>query len=205
LAQIQIDLSKMQPRDVHDLLSSAVIPRPIAWVSSISTQGQVNLAPFSFFTGVTWSPPTLCISIVNRQDGSRKDTILNIEETGNFVVNMVSEKMGPLMVQTSATVPRALSEAQEAGISLTPSTLVTSPRVADAPIAFECVLEKIIRVGTGPHGANLVLGRIKLMHVNQEILESDKSIDWAQARLLGRLSGTKFCKIRSVFDLSPKT
>lgn len=202
MAQIQIDLSRVPPRDAHGLLGSAVVPRPIAWISSVSADGQVNLAPFSFFSGVTWSPPTLCVSIVNRQDGSRKDTILNIEQTGNFVVNMVSEEMGSVMVQTSATLPRGVDEAREAGVSLTPSTVISAPRVRDAGIAFECVLDRIIEVGTGPYGANLVLGRIKVMHVKEEILESERSIDWTRSRLLGRLSGTKYCKIRSVIQIS---
>jgi flavin reductase (DIM6/NTAB) family NADH-FMN oxidoreductase RutF len=88
---VQIDLFSLEPRAAHDLLTSAVIPRPIAWVSSLSREGQINLAPFSFFNGVAWHPPTLCVSVVNRQDGSRKDTVQNIEETKQFVVNMVTE------------------------------------------------------------------------------------------------------------------
>lgn len=204
MAQMEIDLSRIAARDAHDLLTSAVVPRPIAWVSSVSADGQVNLAPFSFFSGVTWSPPTLCVSIVNRQDGSRKDTILNIDETGNFVVNMVPEEMGSLMVETSATVPRGVDEAREAGVSLIPSTVVTAPRVRDAGIAFECELDRIIQVGTGPYGANLVLGRIRVMHVNEELLESESSIDWKRSRLLGRLSGTKYCRLRSVIEISPR-
>ena len=203
MAQIEIDLSSIPPRDAHDLLSSAIIPRPIAWVCSVSAEGQVNLAPFSFFSGVTWSPPILSFSVVNRMDGSRKDTILNIEQTGNFTVNMVAEEMGPLMVETSAAMPRGVNEAQEAGVSLTGSTLVTAPRVKDAPIAFECELDRIIQVGGGPNGANLVLGCIKLMHVNKEILDSQKCIDSRRACLLGRLSGNKFCNIREVFDIIP--
>ena len=203
--KMEIDLSGMPPRDAHDLLSSAIIPRPIAWVCSLDADGKVNLAPFSFFSGVTWSPPTLSFSVVNRQDGSRKDTILNIEETENFVVNMVTEEMGALMVETSVTMPRGIDEAKEAGIELIPSTAVKAPRVKDSPIAFECELDRIIQVGSGPHGANLVLGRIKVMHVNGDILESDKCIDWQRARILGRLSGTKFCQIRSVIEINPKT
>ena len=204
MAQIEIDLSSIPPRDAHNLLGSAVIPRPIAWVSSISADGKVNLAPFSFFSGVTWSPPTISFSVVNRKDGSRKDTILNIEETGNFVVNMVSEEMGPLMVETSVTLPRGIDEAREAGVELTDSTLVAAPRVKDAPIAFECELDRIIQVGADAYGANLVLGSIKVMHVNEDILESETCIDRERAHLLGRLSGTKFCKIHSVIDIRPK-
>lgn len=204
MAHKEIDLSSMAPRDAHDLLSSAIIPRPIAWVCSVGSNGKVNLAPFSFFSGVTWCPPMLSFSVVNRTDGSRKDTILNIEEIRNFTVNMVTEDMGALMVETSVTMPRGVNEAKEAGVELTDSTLVAAPRVKDAPVAFECELDRIIQISCGPHGANLVLGRIKLMHVNEEILESQKCIDWRRARILGRLSGNKFCKIRSVFDIIPR-
>jgi flavin reductase (DIM6/NTAB) family NADH-FMN oxidoreductase RutF len=204
LAQKEIDLSNMAPRDAHDLLSSAIIPRPIAWVCSVDADGKFNLAPFSFFSGVTWCPPTLSFSVVNRMDSNRKDTILNIEQTRNFTVNMVSEEMGPLMIETSVTMPRGVDEAKEAGVVLIDSTLVAAPRVKDAPVSFECELDRIIQVGSGPHGANLVLGRIKLMHVNQEILESEKCIDWQRARILGRLSGNKFCNIRDAYDIIPK-
>ena len=97
---MKIDLNRLEPRDAHDLMTSAIIPRPIAWVSSVSAQGHVNLSPFSFFTGITWCPATLGFSVVNRQDGSRKDTIRNIEETKNFVVNMVSQDLASRMAKT---------------------------------------------------------------------------------------------------------
>lgn len=200
---MEIDLFSLAPRDAHDLLTSAVIPRPIAWVSSVSREGQVNLAPFSFFSGVTWHPPTLCFSVVNRRDGSRKDTILNIEDTGHFVVNMVSQEMGALMVATSATVPREVDEARIAGIELIPSTKVDVPRVKEARIAFECEKDRIIVVGSGPQSANLILGRILMMHVEKAILTPEMTIDGSRARLLGRLSGTKYCDLGSVIEISP--
>jgi len=99
---MEIDLNTLAARDAHDPLTSALIPRPIARVSSISAQGQINLAPFSFFSGITWRPATLGFSVVNRADGSRKDTILNIEETKNFVVNMVSQDLAARMVKTAS-------------------------------------------------------------------------------------------------------
>ena len=198
-----IDLSSLAPRDAHDLLTSALIPRPIAWVTSISRDGRVNLAPFSFFSGVTWHPPTLCISVVNRHDGSRKDTVVNIEETGHFVVNTVSEEMGERMVATSATVPRDVDEARSAGVALAPATRIAAPRVAEARIAFECERDRIVTVGAGPHGANLILGRIVAMHVDPEILASENRIDSNRSRLLGRLSGSQYCRLRSIVEIAP--
>ena len=200
---MKVDLLRMEPRQAHDLLTSALVPRPIAWVVSLSREGQVNLAPFSFFSGVTWYPPTLCISVVNRQDGSRKDTVQNIEATQHFVVNMVTEEMGAPMVATSLTVPRDVNEAESAGVALIPSARIDVPRVKNAPIAFECEKDRIVTVGSGPHGANLILGRILLMHVDETILMSDTDVDCSKSRLLGRLSGTKYCGLQSVIEIIP--
>lgn len=198
---MEIDLGTMPARDAHDLLTSALIPRPIAWVSSISAQGQVNLAPFSFFCGVTWSPATLGFSVVNRSDGSRKDTIVNIEETGQFVVNMVSHDLAERMVKTASTLPRGVSEADEAGVHLSPSAKVSAPRVKEARVAFECALDRIVTVGQGAHAGNLVLGSILLVHVNNEIVEEGKGIDPLRFDAIGRLGGARFCRTGAIFEL----
>src|SRR4030042_3238043 len=174
---MEIDLSTLPAREAHDLLTSALIPRPIAWVSSVSAQGQINLAPFSFFTGITWCPATLGFSVVNRPDGSRKDTICNIEETRNFVVNMVSQNLASRMVETSATLPHRVNEAKKAGIPLIQSKVVAAPRVKEARVAFECALDRIVTVGNGAYAGNLVLGTILLVHIKDELLEAGKTVD----------------------------
>src|SRR4030043_617963 len=117
-SNMEIDLSTLPAREAHDLLTSALIPRPIAWVSSISAQGHINLAPFSFFSGITWCPATLGFSVVNRPDGSRKDTIRNIEETKNFVVNMVSQDLASRMVKLWAPSHLGSMEPQRPGFRL---------------------------------------------------------------------------------------
>ena len=198
---MEIDLGALAPRDAHDMLIGALIPRPIAWVSTISGQGKVNLAPFSFFCGVTWSPPTLGFSVVNRSDGSRKDTIVNIEETGRFVVNMVSHDLAGRMVQTASSLPRGVSEADEAGIAMTPATRVSVPRVKDARVAFECTLDRIVKVGQGTHAGNLVLGTIVLMHVRDGIVEEGTGIDPARFDAIGRLGGSRYCRLQDIFEL----
>ena len=200
---MRFDLTAMAPRAAHDLLTGAILPRPIAWVSSIDAAGRVNLAPFSFFSGVAWDPPTVSVSVVNRDDGSRKDTVLNIEDTGQFVVNMVNEEMGALMVRTAATLPRGVDEAAEAGVVLVPSTVVPVPRVKDARIAFECELDRIVAVESGAGGANLVLGRIRLLHVSDAILDARANVDAGKARLLGRLGGKLFCTLQSAIEIDP--
>lgn len=198
---MEIDLGALAPRDAHDMLVSALIPRPIAWVSSISGQGQANLAPFSFFCGVTWSPPTLGFSVVNRADGSRKDTIVNIEETGQFVVNMVSHDLAARMVKTASTLPRGVSEADEAGVALIAAVKVSAPRVKDARVAFECALDRIVTVGQGVHAGNLVLGTILLVHVQDGIVEGGKGIDPLRFDAIGRLGGSSFCRTGTIFEL----
>ena len=199
---MKIDLNTLPARDAHDLLTSAIVPRPIAWVSSVSAQGAVNLAPCSFFTGIAWRPATLGFSVVNRPDGSRKDTLRNIEETRNFVVNMVSQDLASRMVETSATFPHGISEASEAGVPLIPSTMVAAPRVEESRVAFECTLDRIVTVGQGAHAGNLVLGAILLMHVKDEILEGDKMVDPIKFDVVGRLSGgTRFCGVGSIFEI----
>lgn len=203
MPELSIDLSELESREAHDLLSSAIIPRPIAWVTSVDTQGKVNCAPFSFFSGVTWSPPTLLVSVVNRKDGDRKDTIRNIESTGEFIVNLVCEAMGEAMVQSASIEQYGVDEAEALGIQLIPSEIVSVPRIEGA-IAFECRQDHIIRVGEGPNGANLVLGRIERMHIQEDLLKTSRCVDWEKARLIGRLSGTRFCRLGSVFDIDPR-
>ncbi len=199
---MEIDLNKLAARDAHDLLASAIIPRPIAWVSSISAQGHINLAPFSFFTGITWRPATLGFSVVNRPDGSRKDTIRNIEETKSFVVNMVSQDLASAMVKTSATFPYGINEAAEAGVPLVSSKIVSAPRVKESKVAFECNLDRIVTVGQGANAGNLVLGAILLVHIKDEILEAGKTIDPFKFNVIGRLSGgNRYCKTDSIFEI----
>jgi flavin reductase (DIM6/NTAB) family NADH-FMN oxidoreductase RutF len=198
---MEIDLSTLPAREAHDLMTSALIPRPIAWVSSVSAQGHINLAPFSFFSGITWCPATLGFSVVNRADGSRKDTIRNIEETKNFVVNMVSQDLASRMVETSATLPHGVNEAQKAGVALVQSTVVVAPRVEDARVAFECALDRIVTVGNGAYAGNLVLGTILLVYIKDELLEPGRTVDPIRFDVIGRLSGTRYCRTGSVFEI----
>ena len=198
---MKIDLSTLPAREAHDLMTSALIPRPIAWVSSVSAKGQINLAPFSFFSGVTWCPATLGFSVVNRPDGSRKDTIRNIEETKNFVVNMVTKDLASRMVETSATLPHGVNEAQKAGVPLALSRVVSAPRVKEARVAFECVLDRIVTVGNGAYAGNLILGTILLVHIKDELLEEGKTVDPKKFDVIGRLSGTRYCGTGSVFEI----
>jgi flavin reductase (DIM6/NTAB) family NADH-FMN oxidoreductase RutF len=143
----------------------------------------------------------LVFSVVNRPDGSRKDTICNIEETKNFVVNMVSQDLAARMVETSATFPHGINEAQKAGVPLAQSTVVVTPRVKEAKVAFECALDRIVTVGNGAYAGNLVLGTILLVHIKDEVLEAGKIVDPIRFDVIGRLSGTRYCRTGSVFEI----
>ncbi len=155
-----IELDKLEPQQAHDLVAGAIVPRPIAWVSTVNLLGQHHLAPFSFFTGITWRPATIGVSIVNRGDGREKDTLRNIRETREFVVNSVSVEQGKLMFKTAEMLPYGTDEAGRCEVEMTPASRVKPRRVKQAKIAFECGLLHIVTVGGGPFAGNLVLGAV---------------------------------------------
>src|SRR5258708_10567427 len=133
-----LDFEKLTPREAHPWLINAITPRPIAWVSSISAAGKTNLAPFSFFQGICASPPTLMFSGANDRTGKKKDSIVNVEQVPEFVVNVVPYALREPMNLTSAPLPHGESEFEKFNIATAPSTLVRPPRVAASPVSFEC-------------------------------------------------------------------
>ena len=197
---MEIDLRDLETRQAHDLLTSSVIPRPIAWVSTVNEQNELNLAPFSFFTGVCWHPPTLAFSVANRDDGTKKDTLLNIETTGEFVVHTVSAELLQPMERSARRIPLGEDLRYITDITLVPSVTIRPPRIVQARVAFECVLDRIIPVGKGIGGGNLILGCIQRMHVSDTLVIDGREIDWRGLDPLGRLSGNRYCAVRSVIE-----
>ncbi|MDK8180127.1 flavin reductase family protein [Paenibacillus sp. UMB4589-SE434] len=162
---IEFNMSDLSEHEMYKLMIGSVVPRPIAWVSSKSKEGVLNLAPFSFFTVASRNPPTLLISIgpgVGERDGTVKDTLTNIRELGEYVINMVSEPLGEAMQRSSANVAPSKNEFELAGVTPKPCKCVNVPAVLEAPIAFELKLDRIIPVG----GDHLVLGIIE--HVQMD-------------------------------------
>ncbi len=196
-----LDFSTLKPRDAYGWMISTILPRPIAWVSTISLEGKTNLAPFSFFQGITANPPTLMFVPVNTRDGAKKDTVRNIEAVPEFVVNLVPFALGEQMNASSASLPYGESEFEKFGIVTTPSQRVRPPRVAAAPVAFECTLERIVLIGEGPLAANVVFGRIHLAHMHDAVLGADGRPDSAKLDLIGRLGGEEFTRTQQRFDL----
>jgi flavin reductase (DIM6/NTAB) family NADH-FMN oxidoreductase RutF len=147
-----LDFAALSPRNAYQWMTSTILPRPIAWVSTISPDGKTNLAPFSFFQGITANPPTLMFVPVNNREGAKKDTVRNIELVPEFVVNLVPHALAAAMNDTAALLPYGESEFSRFGVASAPSVRVKPPRVAESPVAFECVLDQIVHIGDGAPG-----------------------------------------------------
>jgi len=159
-----IDPAGLEWRQIYRLLVGSIVPRPIAWVSSISREGQANLAPFSYFMAITDEPPTIAFSCSPRA-GQRKDTLRNVEATGQFVVNVVVDDIAEAMNKTAAEYPAEVNEFQVAGLTPVPSDIVRPPRVAESPVNMECRLNQVVPIGEGSRQHGLVIGEIVLMHL----------------------------------------
>jgi flavin reductase (DIM6/NTAB) family NADH-FMN oxidoreductase RutF len=196
-----LDFSALDARTAYQWMIATILPRPIAWVSTISADGRTNLAPFSFFQGVTANPPTLMFVPVNNRQGEKKDTVRNIEAVPEFVVNLVSHELGEQMNQTAALLPYGESEFEKFGITAAVSTRVRPPRVAAAPVAFECTLDRIVLVGEGPLAANVIFGRIQTAHIRDAVLSADGRPDAHRLDLIGRLGGEDYTTTREIFSI----
>ena len=190
---MRIPTQDLSYQDGYRLLTGCVVPRPIAWVTTRDpASGVVNLAPFSFFTGVSAQPPMICFE-AERRLGQKKDTLRNIEATGEFVVNVVTEELAQAMVDSARDYPPEVSEVTETGLHLLPSELVGVPRLAESPIQMECRLEQITEFGASPH--SLIIGRVVLFHV-QDALYSAGRIQADAWNPLGRMAGDWYCSTR---------
>jgi flavin reductase (DIM6/NTAB) family NADH-FMN oxidoreductase RutF len=196
-----IDPATMAPRDLYRHLIACITPRPIGWVSTVSPAGVTNLAPFSFFNGVGANPPSVVFSAVNRRDGSRKDTVLNVEATRQFVVNIVSVPLAPQMNATSAELAYEVSEFRAAGLTELASVRVRPPRVKEALVQMECDVFDIVRVGDGALAANLVIGIVALMHADDRVLGVNGQIDPDKLDTVGRMGSNLYCKTRERFEI----
>jgi flavin reductase (DIM6/NTAB) family NADH-FMN oxidoreductase RutF len=181
-----------------------VLPRPIAFVSSISTEGILNLAPFSFFTVISANPPVVCFSPMINLDGRRKDSINNVEQTGEFVVNIVSEDFVREMNQTSADFPPEVDEFRVSGLTAVKSDLVRPPRVKESRVSMECKLREIVEVSTAPLGGSLVIGEVVRFHVADECFD-DFRIDPDVLRAIGRMGGSTYTRTTDRFELQRPT
>ena len=200
-----LDPADLAPKDFYQHLVRAVVPRPIGWVSTVSGDGRVNLAPYSFFNAVCANPPTVMFSSTAGRDGEAKDSLRNVREVGEFVCNVVGFEAAERMNRTSASLPRGESEFGFAGLTPVPSQIVRPPRCAEARVQMECVVSQIVPLGEGPLSAQIVFGRIVLLHADDAVL-TDGQIDPAKLDAIGRMGGDAYCRTRERFELErPKS
>ena len=196
---MQFDPQIVAPQSIYKLLIGCVVPRPIAWVSSLSEDAMPNLAPFSFFMAVCNNPPTLAFSSGRRED-KKKDTVRNIEYTQDFVVNLVDDALAEQMNLTSGEYPPAVDEFALTGLTAAPGIKVKAPRVAEAPISMECRVVQILPVGHGPH--SLVLGEIVYFHIREDLYDPNTGrIDMQRLHPVGRLAGNLYTHVHDIFEM----
>lgn len=187
-----LDPSSLSTGAMYQFMISMVVPRPIAFVSTVNREGRRNLAPFSFFNCISSEPPLLGIAILDRKDDP-KDTLRNVRDTGEFVVNLATEPLLDAMVKTSGEWPESADEFEISGLGAAASDLVKPPRVVESPVAMECRLHQEVHLGS----AFFVVGEILRVHVADEILTNGR-VDAAKLRPVGRLGGEGYCVVHDV-------
>jgi flavin reductase (DIM6/NTAB) family NADH-FMN oxidoreductase RutF len=199
--------SELGHRETYSILLNAIGPRPIAWVSTLSASGVPNLAPFSFFNVVCTNPPMLGFAPSMRAPkksdaaaGDPKDTLRNIRETKEFVVNVVTYELAEAMNLTSGDYDAMVSEFDVAKLASAPSKLVRPSRVAESPVSFECKLHQILDFNPGPDGGSLVIGEIVSIHVNDQHLKEGR-LDRNSLDLIGRMGGMQYSRTTQRFEM----
>lgn len=198
---MEINLSTARASSIYQHLIRVIAPRPIAWVSTVSATGVTNLAPFSFFTGVGSRPPSVLFCPANRRDGGPKDTLKNILAAREFVINVVPYRLADAMNLSSAELPSEESEFELTGLQISESAVVKAPGVSSSPIRMECRLLQHLALDDGPGGANIVLGEIVHMHLDDNVLDSTGYADPVLLDLIGRLGGAAYCRTTEQFEL----
>jgi flavin reductase (DIM6/NTAB) family NADH-FMN oxidoreductase RutF len=199
---ISLSPSALEVRETYKLMTGSIVPRPIAFVSTLNENGTVNLAPFSYFNAVASSPPTIMFAITYKSDGSKKDTLINIERSGEFVVNSVSEWMAQPMNHCSAEYPHGVSELEKVGLHAIPSEIVAPPRVKESPFHMECKLHTSLAVGSaGPGSSTLILGEVVKFHISKNAYR-DGVVLLEELKPLARLAGNSYSTLGDVFDIA---
>ena len=177
---------------ISQLMFNIIVPRPIAWVTTISTEGVINVAPFSFYNGITTKPPLVMVSIGKRKDGRPKDTAKNVRETGEFVINLVTKEFLKPMVESGKDFEPEESEIEILNLKVEPSEIVKPPRIKGVKAALECKLYKLIEIGDTP--MDLVIGKVVAFHYEPQILKTSKGI-------VGRLGGKRYTVIDNEIEI----
>ena len=200
---MKIDPATLSADAAYAWQIATILPRPIAWTSTLNEDGSANLAPFSFFTGVSSDPPSCLICVSRRKlqpDGGRppKDTWRNIARSGEYVIHVVNDALAQQMNATSRDFPYGTDEIAAAGLTKVASDKVAPPRVAEAPVAMECRLERIVEVGRA--GTAIIVGEILLWHVSDELLVGGR-IDLGRLDAIGRMGGPSYARTHDRFEM----
>lgn len=193
---LTLKTSDLNPLQLQNYLQYAIAPRPICFATTINKEGQVNLSPFSFFNMFSTNPPLCIFSPARRvRDNTTKHTLDNVLEVKECVINVVNYSMVQQMSLASTEYERGVNEFDKSGFTMLPSHMVKPPRVAEAPVQFECVVTEVISLGDNPGAANLVLAEIKMIHIDENILDQDGKIDQEKIDLVARLGGDWYCRV----------
>jgi flavin reductase (DIM6/NTAB) family NADH-FMN oxidoreductase RutF len=200
---MEINPNEAPPGAMNKIILGSVVPRPIAWVSTLDEQGRANLAPFSFFNAVCSRPPTLLFCPgVRGLDGGTKDTYQNILATKEFVINVVTEDLAERMNITATELAPEIDEFEMAGLSATPSMRIKPPRVAESPVNYECVLTQVVQIGDGKPGAGwVIIGEVVHVHVADEVIEPNFRIRIDALKPVARLAGFNYTRVTDVFEM----
>ncbi len=197
---MKIDPANLDYKDSHELLVGAIVPRPIAFVSTVGKDGVFNVAPFSFFSGVCVKPALIGFETGWKRDGRKKDTLINIEFSKEFVVNVVPESIAKAMSQAAEEYPSYVSEFKETGLTPVKADMVKAPMVAESPVNMECRLVQILEFGQAPRRSNFIIGEVVRVHVKDEFWVNGQ-IEMAKLGAIGRLGGELYCRTADMFEI----
>lgn len=193
---LTINTSELTPAQLQNYMQYAIAPRPICFATTIDQAGNINLSPFSFFNMFSTNPPLCVFSPARRvRDNTTKHTLENVLEVKECVINIVNYAMVQQTSLASTEYGKGVNEFEKAGFTMLPSQLVKPPRVAEAPVQMECIVREVIHLGENPGAGNLILAEVKLIHINEDILDEDGKIDQAKIDLVARLGGDWYCRV----------
>ena len=197
---MKIDINSLPPADQYKLLSSTIVPRPIALVTTFSELNGDNAAPYSFFNCMGEDPPVVVLGLQTKlHNKTLKDTTTNIQDNGQFVVHMVDEEMAQAMNICAVDFPSGMSEAEQAGLTLCASSIVRPKRIIEAPVAFECEKIALIQIGPGRH---IAMGKVLMMHVREGLFDPETFyINPAKYHPVGRMFGRLYTRTRDHFEM----
>jgi flavin reductase (DIM6/NTAB) family NADH-FMN oxidoreductase RutF len=194
------DPAELSRKACYKFVIGAIQPRPIAWVSTVAPDGTLNVAPYSFFTAASVDPFVLMFCPQVPAVGERKDTLNNIRALPEFVINITNEETMVAMSKSAALLPPDQSEFEYAGLTAAPSQTISVPRVAEAPLAFECKLRQIVEIGVNPFGGAVVFGDVTMIYAQEGVIVDGYVVREA-LRPIGRLAGNEYVRVTDVFEM----